>query len=141
MRNFSLSHLDSRDLKSSAASYLSHTDVNEAYVLAHVAEMDARKMFREEAYSSMREYCIQELQMSDDVASKRLRAARTARRFPVLFEAIADSRTSLPSTLFQQQAPGPVGGSDQQAPGPVETQLPRPRVTPLAPQRFACSSP
>src|ERR1044071_1857169 len=82
MRNFSLSHLDSRDLKSSAASYLSHTDVNEAYVLAPVAEMDARKMFREEAYSSMREYCIQELQMSDDVASKRIHAARTARQFP-----------------------------------------------------------
>src|ERR1044072_986249 len=99
MRNFSFSHLDNRALKSSAASYLSHTDVNEAYVLAyvlaHVPEMDARKMFREEAYSSMREYCIQELQMSDDVASKRIHAARATRQFPVLFEAVADRRLHL----------------------------------------------
>src|SRR5689334_14813149 len=40
----------------------------------------------------MYHYCIRTLGFSEDMASKRIRAARVARRFPSVFTAIADGR-------------------------------------------------
>jgi 5-methylcytosine-specific restriction endonuclease McrA len=42
-----------------------------------------------------RTYCVEELRFSDDAAAKRIQAARAARRFPALFEALADGRLHL----------------------------------------------
>ena len=38
----------------------------------------------------VRAYCVGELRLSEDAAFKRIRVARKAREFPVLFVAIAD---------------------------------------------------
>jgi 5-methylcytosine-specific restriction endonuclease McrA len=67
--------------------------------LAHIAEAEARRLYLPKAYSSMFEYCVGELRLSRDEAFKRLRAARTARRFPAIFEAIADGRLHVSSVL------------------------------------------
>ncbi len=66
-----------------------------AELLAHIAEVDARKLYLPAAYASMHAYCVGELHLSEDAAYKRIQAARAARRFPVLFEALAEGRLHL----------------------------------------------
>jgi hypothetical protein len=54
--------------------------------LLHIAEIDARQLYRLEGYSSTHAYCVEKLHFSDDEAFKRIQVAREARRFPQLFE-------------------------------------------------------
>ncbi|MBZ0235508.1 MAG: hypothetical protein K8M05_24475 [Deltaproteobacteria bacterium] len=61
-------------------------------LLAYLAEVDERKLYLPAACSSMHAYCVSVLHFAEEVAFKRIRAARTARRFPAIFEAIADGR-------------------------------------------------
>jgi hypothetical protein len=52
-----------------------------ADLLAHLAEVDARGIYRERACSSLYTYCVYELRFSEDEAQRRARAARAARTF------------------------------------------------------------
>lgn len=47
----------------------------------------------------MYDYCVGELGLSEDAALRRLTAARVARDFPVLFDALADGRIQLTTIL------------------------------------------
>jgi len=60
-----------------------------AELLAYLAEIDDRKLYRREATSSLFAYCVERLHMSESAAAKRIWAARAARRFPLLLEMIA----------------------------------------------------
>jgi hypothetical protein len=53
-----------------------------ALLLAHLGELDARQLYRQRAYSSMFEYCVQALHFSEAEAYLRIGAARLCRRFP-----------------------------------------------------------
>jgi 5-methylcytosine-specific restriction endonuclease McrA len=64
-------------------------------LLAHIAEVDARQLYRGMGCSSMHSYCVGALHLSDDAAYKRIQAARAARRLPALFVAIAEGRLHL----------------------------------------------
>ncbi len=48
----------------------------------------------------MASYCVGELHLSEDAAFNRIRAARTAREFPALFDALADGRLHLAAVLL-----------------------------------------
>src|SRR5262245_53976382 len=61
-----------------------------AELLAHLAEVDARGIYRERACASLYVYCVYELRLSEDEAQRRARAARAAREFPVLFDMLAE---------------------------------------------------
>jgi len=74
-----------------------------AILIAHIAEVDSRRLYVPAGYSSMHAYCVEELHLSDDAAYKRITAARAARRYPPLFEAVADGRLHL--TAICQLAP------------------------------------
>ena len=65
--------------------------VNEttAELLAYLAEVEARGLHLREACSSMFAFCVERLHMSESAAGKRIWAARTARRFPLVLEMIA----------------------------------------------------
>ncbi len=63
-----------------------------AVALAYIAEFDARQLYLPAGYSCMHSYCVLKLHLSEDAAYKRIQAARAARQFPVLFEAMADGR-------------------------------------------------
>jgi len=71
-----------------------------ADLLAHLAEVDARGIYRERACSSLYTYCVYELRLSEDEAQRRSRAARTARTFPVLFEMLAEGAIHLTGLLL-----------------------------------------
>ena len=71
-----------------------------AELLAHLAEVDARGIYRERACSSLYTYCVYELRLSEDEAQRRVRAARTARSFPVVFGMLADGAIHLTGLLL-----------------------------------------
>lgn len=71
-----------------------------AQVLARLAVIDDRRLFAEVGYSSMYEFCLQELGLTERAALNRLTAARIAFAHPLLFDALADGRISM-STIFQ----------------------------------------
>ena len=66
-----------------------------ADLLALIGEVDARHLFLGMGYNSMKAYCVGELHFSEEAARKRVHAARVARAFPALLEAIGAGRLHL----------------------------------------------
>jgi hypothetical protein len=71
-----------------------------AAVLLHLGEVEARRLYRPAACPSMFVYCTRVLGMSEDQAFKRIRAARAARRFPVVGAAVAAGRLHLSGVVL-----------------------------------------
>ncbi|HET9234460.1 MAG TPA: hypothetical protein VFP10_09995, partial [Candidatus Eisenbacteria bacterium] len=92
MRDYSLSHLSDAVLLRDLDTLIAQECVTIADVLAHIAEVDARKLYAPAGYRSMFAYCVAVLRFSEDAAGKRIHAARTARQYPVLFKALAEGR-------------------------------------------------
>src|SRR2546427_4050416 len=95
MQRYSLSHVSDQALGRDLATLVARERAATADVVAHIAEFDARKLYLPAAYPSMFAYCVQELRLSEDAAYNRIRAARLARQFPGIFEAVADGRLHL----------------------------------------------
>src|SRR5438128_8511786 len=92
---YALSHLSDRTLVRDLTALVARDRATTAELLAHLAEVDTRKLYLPAAYPSLRAWCVGELHMSEDSAHKRIRAARTARRFPAVFTAVAEGRLHL----------------------------------------------
>lgn len=97
--NFSLAHLSDAALLRDLTLLAARDRATTARVLAHIAEVDARKLYVPAGFSSMREYCVRELRYSDHAARKRIHAAHVARRFPAIFGAVADGRLHLAAVV------------------------------------------
>jgi 5-methylcytosine-specific restriction endonuclease McrA len=202
---YCLSHLSDPVLLRELAALVAQDRATTAALLAHLAEVDARKLYLPAAFPSMFAYCVGELKLSEESAFKRIRAARTARRFPAIFDALAEGRLHLSAVVMlasylteknavellaaaacktkpeieqllaerfprpemlawvqalapplppsDQLSPGTVGSDgpgaeqlapervgldgDQSAPGRMEASAPRPKVAPVAPERYA----
>jgi len=91
----SLTHVRDAALLRDLAKLVRQERVSLAYVLALIGEVDARRLHVPAGFSSMHAFCVNELGFSDDAAFKRIQAARAARRFPVLFLALAEGRLHL----------------------------------------------
>src|SRR5262249_37015405 len=70
------------DLRAAMRALVATSCQVEADLLAHLAEIDERKLHLKWAYPSMFAYCVEELGFSDDAAYYRITAARAARRVP-----------------------------------------------------------
>jgi 5-methylcytosine-specific restriction endonuclease McrA len=57
-------------------------------LLVTIAEIDERKIWAKHGCSSMFTFCMERFHMSEQVTAKRLWAARTARRFPVILSMV-----------------------------------------------------
>src|SRR3972149_4403706 len=95
-----LSHLSDHTLLRDLASLVARDRATTARLLAHLAEVDARKLYLPAAYPSLYAYCVGELGLCEQAAFKRIRAARTARQFPTIFAAVADGRLHLSAVLL-----------------------------------------
>ena len=95
MSRYCLSHLSDPDLLRSLHAAVARERYTTADLLAHLAEVDARKLYLPVAYPSMFAYCVGELRLAEDAAYKRIQAARVARQFPVIFTLLADGRLHL----------------------------------------------
>src|SRR5712671_7030266 len=89
MHAYTLTHLSDAALLRDLAALITRDRITTAALLAHIAEVDARRLYLPAGYSSMHAYCVDELRLSEDAAYKRIQAARAARRFPALFELLA----------------------------------------------------
>jgi hypothetical protein len=69
-----------------------------AKIVAYLAEVEERRIHLELACSSMFVFCTKKLGFSEGEAFRRITAARLARRFPAILDAIASGRVHL-STL------------------------------------------
>lgn len=57
-------------------------------LLVAIAEIDERKLWARHACPSMFVFCVERFHMSEQVTAKRIWAARTARRFPIVLEMV-----------------------------------------------------
>lgn len=100
MHGYSLTHLVDAVLLRDLAAMVTQERAGLARMLALIAEVDARRLYAPAGYSSMHAYLVGELRFSDDAAFKRIQAARVARRFPILYTAIAEGRLHLTGTCL-----------------------------------------
>jgi 5-methylcytosine-specific restriction endonuclease McrA len=75
----------------------------EADLVAHVAEVDERRLYAREACPSMFAYCTEVLHLSEAEAYLRIAAARASRQHPVLLGMLAEGRLHL--TAIARLAP------------------------------------
>ncbi len=93
-------HLDPKSLSNDqllqrVQSLVSRSNRGLAELLWHLAEVDARGLYREKACSSMFAYCTDRLGFSENAAYTRITAARLARKFPVVLRHIANGELHL----------------------------------------------
>lgn len=67
----------------------------EAELVAHIGEVDARRLYAREAAPSMFAYCTETLHLSEHEAYLRITVARASREHPVLLEMLGDGRLHL----------------------------------------------
>ena len=67
----------------------------EADLVAHIAEVDARRLFAREAAPSMFAYCTDVLHLSEQEAYLRITVARASRKHPAILPMLRDGRLHL----------------------------------------------
>ena len=82
----------------------------EADLVAHIGEVDRRRLFVREACPSMFAYCTEVLHLSEHEAYLRITVARAAREHPVLLVLLADGRLHLAGIAsWLRTSPGRTG--------------------------------
>jgi 5-methylcytosine-specific restriction endonuclease McrA len=133
-----LAHLSDQQLLASLQGSLRTKRRALAEVVAHLAEVEERRLHLEAACGSLFSYCVQRLGMSEDEACRRIELARLARRFPSLFPELASGRIGLSVALLlkpvlsaenqDELIPAMRGASLQQTRELLAARFPRPDV-------------
>lgn len=90
-----VSHLSNVVVMRDLSALATHDRTTTANLLLYLAEVDRRRLYRDAGFPSLFEFCVRQLHFSEDVACNRIQAARIARAYPFLSDAIADSRIHL----------------------------------------------
>jgi len=91
----SLADLSDQDLLARVMELAADERRATALLIAHLAELDARRLYLAEGYSSLFIYCTQALRLSEHAAYGRIEAARTVRRFPAVLEMLVEGAVTL----------------------------------------------
>jgi hypothetical protein len=112
-----------------------------ACLLAHLAELDARRLYRAAGFSSLFTYCCSVLHLSEPAAYNRIEAARTARRFPLVLPMLGEGALSLATVRLlschltaenhQELLAAAAGKSKREVEELLVRYFPRPEVPPL----------
>jgi 5-methylcytosine-specific restriction endonuclease McrA len=92
---YRLDHLSDPDLLAQLKTLVARDARLTGVLLAHLAEVEERRLHLAAGFSSLFTYCCQELGFSEDVACRRIAAARVGRRFPVILERVAQGAIHL----------------------------------------------
>src|SRR5688572_21186329 len=95
---FSQSALDSlndRALLSQFGDLVRQDHEGKANLLRHIDVIDRRKLWAKLGHPSLFDFLVARYHMSEATAFKRIGAARTARRFPILFAMVASGEIHL----------------------------------------------
>jgi 5-methylcytosine-specific restriction endonuclease McrA len=125
----------------------------EARIVAHIAEVEERKLHAKDGYSSLFDYCVRQLGLSESEAFHRLTAARVARRFPIVFSLIERRQIHLTAVCLLRDYLSPENHQELLAAASNKTKLqiqellawrfPRPDVASYVrklPSRAACAA-
>ena len=91
----SLGSLSDVDLVRSLKTLVAREREATADVIAHLAELDTRDVHLREGFGSLYLYCREALGLSEWESYNRIEVARTARRFPVILDMLADGTVHL----------------------------------------------
>ncbi len=83
-----LNTLAERELLERFASLVRQDRTTTAALLAHIGEIDRRKLYLKHACPSMFAFCVERFHMSEAIAAKRVRAGRTAYRFSLILDMV-----------------------------------------------------
>src|SRR2546428_2140578 len=89
------SHLSDAELVAEVKSLAGREREASAHLIAHLAELDARRLYLGAGFSSLFTYCMEVLRLSEAEAYNRIEAARAARRFPIILDRLAMRSLSL----------------------------------------------
>jgi hypothetical protein len=81
-------------------------------LIAHLAELDARRLYLGAGFSSLFTYCTGELRLAEHAAYNRIEAARTARSFPAVLEMLGEGALTL--TTVRLLAPHLTGDNSRE---------------------------
>jgi hypothetical protein len=70
------------------------------HLIAALAEVDRRRLYLSQGYSSMFTYCTQRLRLAEHAAYARIEAARAARRYAIIFEGLVDGSLTLTTVVL-----------------------------------------
>jgi 5-methylcytosine-specific restriction endonuclease McrA len=90
-----LTHLSDDALLRRVSTLTARGCVLTASLLAHLSEVDARKLYLALGHPSMFAYAVEGLRFSESAAYRRIHAARAARKFPRLFTIVAEGQLHL----------------------------------------------
>jgi hypothetical protein len=100
MSRYTLTHLPDSTLLHDLRSLVAQDRQTTALLIAHLGEVDARRLYAPAGYPSMYEYCLHELRFSEQTAFKRIRVARTAREFPSIYGMLAHGHLHLSAVVM-----------------------------------------
>ena len=90
-----LERLSIAELDRSAEKLVVAEHGNIARLIAHIAEMSARRAALELGYKNLFDYCVRRLNLSEGAVPARIHVANVSRKFPQLLAAMAENRISL----------------------------------------------
>jgi hypothetical protein len=85
-QRYDLQKLSDDELEAALAGLVEQHSSVTAELVAHIGELDHRRLFGKYACSSTFVYCQQRLHMSESMTGKHIRVARLARRFPLTLD-------------------------------------------------------
>src|SRR6201995_888049 len=95
-----LTHLSNEALLAGVHALVSQGRTLLARLLAYLGEVEERRLDLQSACSSLFDFCVRRLAMSEDEACRRVAAARLARRFPVALAMIERGEIHLTGLLM-----------------------------------------
>src|SRR5437899_9904174 len=94
------SHLSDEDLMTEVKALAKCEREVTASLIAHLAELDARRLYLGAGFSSLFTYCCEVLHLSEPAAYNCIEAARAPRRFPVILGMLGEGSLSLATVLL-----------------------------------------
>jgi 5-methylcytosine-specific restriction endonuclease McrA len=95
MSRYSLRHLSDSALLHDFQALDGRVRGDIALLVAHLGEIDARRLYAPAGYPSLFEFCVHRMHHSEDEAYRRIRAARLARQFPAVYDLLAEGKLHL----------------------------------------------
>jgi hypothetical protein len=90
-----LAHLSDGDVIAAVARLARCEREATVQLVAHLSELDARRLYLAAGFSSLFAYCCEVLRLSEHETYHRIEAARAARRFPVILEVLSKGAINL----------------------------------------------
>ncbi len=97
---FDLADADDAALLRDAEALTAQGPIDDALLLAHIAEIDARRLYLSAGFPSMLAYCVMRLGLTPLRAMRRIRAAQVAAEFPRIYEGVARGRLGLGAIML-----------------------------------------